>query len=275
MRLLLFALLAITLLANAQSQTDDIHYENALDAMMNGDFPSAINYFQQMTTSQRSKIFQHEHATYIHTNLATALSMVGENEEAINHLQLAISADASNADAHYYLGTIHQDAKNHDEAHLCYKRAISVDPLNWEAYANLGAAYHDLGNFPKAVDAFGEAVKLLEGEIEPTNPPDDINAVLSDVHFRIGSSILSYKAMTGDDNLCKVENSLEERYGYRAIERRRRYRLLVASLRSSSIRSTSLTSPTACPARPSRQTRSPAPSSITSRTPRPSTCSRR
>jgi len=199
--LILFAI-ELVFAAISSALSDEEHYDLAISSMVAGDMHSAVYHFERITS-----IDSHPQASFIYTNYATAIQAVGggDGEE---QLVSAIRHDETNVDAHFYLGILYQDGNNNFSAETCYKAALELDPFNWESSANLGAVYHDLGDFANAVDQFGNAIVLLEGELEPTNAPlgeKDRRSSLSDLHYRLGYSLLTYDPQ--DTKKCTLASS--------------------------------------------------------------------
>jgi predicted TPR repeat methyltransferase len=161
----------------------------------------------------------------LHTNLATALSSLGQDDAAIEAYRQALvayqnhrassesSASPSSseqdaaliaAQASFYLGMMFQDSAAEPadsgskekesargvvrEAIDAYAYAIELDPLHWSATANLGSLYHDvLLNHDKALEAYNRAYSILTSrKEEPTDPPPEPRFVLSQLQYRIG-----------------------------------------------------------------------------------------
>lgn len=99
----------------------------------------------------------------------------GQNQEALDVLNLAIEQDATNATLFFAAGTIYDKMKMIDEAAEMYKGAIEVDPEYFDANYNLGALYYneaaekitEAGNLPlnesEKYDAYmNEGKKMME-----------------------------------------------------------------------------------------------------------------
>ena len=66
-----------------------------------------------------------------------------------------------------------------------------LDPNHWASLGNLGAVLHDdLRKPAEALVAYNKAYDILTGnDVDPTDPPEDPNQVLSTLQYRIGLSI--------------------------------------------------------------------------------------
>ena len=141
----------------------------------------------------------------LETNLATALSLMSLNHEAIQHYQKAIStymteiddiADPETAqyakdiaaNSAFFLGMEFQNDGQAENAVESYGYAVVLDPNHWSALANLGSVLHDnLSNHDEALNAYNKAYEILtSNHIVPSDPPADPRTILSQLQYRIG-----------------------------------------------------------------------------------------
>jgi tetratricopeptide (TPR) repeat protein len=139
------------------------------------------------------------------TNLATALSSIGNNEEAAKHYREAISAyskeiensidkemkksaEEITAQASFFLGMVLQDLGEARKAVEAYGYAVVLDPYHWASLANLGSVLHDeLRLHDEALDAYNKAYEILtQTEVEPTDAPEEPRFILGELQYRIG-----------------------------------------------------------------------------------------
>jgi tetratricopeptide (TPR) repeat protein len=100
------------------------------------------------------------HFSRSRVNLATAYSILGETEKAIEEYNRALLYDSSLHHAAYYgLARIHHGQGNLERAIEYYLRAIETNPRFEIAHLGLGRAYQEKGLFEKATE---EAMKVLE-----------------------------------------------------------------------------------------------------------------
>jgi tetratricopeptide (TPR) repeat protein len=144
-------------------------------------------------------------ALSLHTNLATAFSSVGNNEEAVTHYQEAIAVFSREIDeivdkemkkyavditshASIFLGMVFQDLGEAQRAVDAYIYAVDLDPYHWAAVANLGSVLHDdLRLHDEALEAYNKAFGILtQTDVEPTDPPVEPRFILSQLQYRIG-----------------------------------------------------------------------------------------
>lgn len=142
----------------------------------------------------------------LHTNLATAWSSTGNDEQAAASYQDALVAYQTNiehivdkslkaeidlitAQTAFFLGMVYQDLPNASakDAVDAYRYAFQLDPLHWAAVANLASVLHDdLANHDAALEAYNQAYNILTGDQEPTDPPAEPQYILSQLQYRIG-----------------------------------------------------------------------------------------
>jgi PPM family protein phosphatase len=84
---------------------------------------------------------------------AFALHLEGRSDEARTRVNAALTANPSNAEAHYYLGRIDLDQKKYDEAITHLKEAARLDAKLPDVLAYLATAYLGLGQSRNAMDA--------------------------------------------------------------------------------------------------------------------------
>jgi tetratricopeptide (TPR) repeat protein len=164
----------------------------------------AIEYYQQGVSllSENDSIIT---ALSLQTNLGTALSSVGREEEAAEAYRKAVltyregiddivdnvvKSDAAGiaAQASFFLGLAYQDLGEPQKAADAYAYANTLDPFHWASLANLGAVLHDeLRKHDDALLAYNKAFEILtQIEIEPTDAPAEPRFILSQLQYRIG-----------------------------------------------------------------------------------------
>ena len=147
----------------------------------------------------------------LYTNLGSARSLAGDDHSAVSDYRKAILAhsekisqhdgdenshrDATNlaAKSAFYLGTTHFNIDNMQEAANAYAFANTLDPFHWAAVANLGSLLQDHLEEPaEALAAYNKAYEILtQNSAEPTDPPENSRAVLSQIQYRVGNTINS------------------------------------------------------------------------------------
>ena len=102
------------------------------------------------------------------------------------------------AQAAFFLGMEYQDLAQFDNSMNAYGLAYTLDNNHWASMANLGALFHDFSggddeqfSFAKrmeeALTAYNKAYEILtQTTEEPTDYPNDVNFILSQLQYRIG-----------------------------------------------------------------------------------------
>ena len=195
---------------NEQSLSSTELLELGDKAFGTNDVESAIRQYHIGIESLSDEIpLQVALSLYIH--LGSAQSHLGDNEKAVAAYRRAIlfhsdtvdsigddedaKRDATNqaAQAAYYLGMVHQNTNNFEQSADAYALANSLDPLHWASVANLGAVLQDdMNEHADALSAYNKAYEILtQNNAQPTDPPEDLKAVLSQIQYRTGLAISS------------------------------------------------------------------------------------
>ncbi|MHC4998568.1 MAG: tetratricopeptide repeat protein [Planctomycetota bacterium] len=103
-----------------------------------------------------------ENNNFMHNNLAAELANVGQLDEAIVHLRLALQINPDIARAHNNLGIALATTGQLDEAIDCYRHAVHIDPKYASAYKNLGIALAATGHLHEGLLATEKALELAE-----------------------------------------------------------------------------------------------------------------
>ncbi len=166
---------------NSHKSWDAIHELQAAQKLN----PSSIEAFMQATDildeqgrypesleSAKKAVLNCDNSSEAHFRLGRANLRMGNKEEALRQVRLALSLDPGNSMAYNWLGFINQnDLQRIDEAEQNYRKALELDPLNARAMVNLGLL---LQNDPKKTD---EAEKLFRRALDADS--DDWQARMS------------------------------------------------------------------------------------------------
>jgi tetratricopeptide (TPR) repeat protein len=112
--------------------------EEAVAALQKGDYASGVQILEFLVPSR-------EDDATVHYNLGMAYSDLGKLDQAINHLQRALSIEKRMVNAQVALGVAYSRQKRHDKAAVVLKQAVLEDPDNGYALRNLGAVLMQLG----------------------------------------------------------------------------------------------------------------------------------
>jgi hypothetical protein len=156
-----------------------------------------------------------------------------EKQSPTYHIPKGIKDIATQA--YFFLGMTYQDLASTEtdgeeqkqlleHAGRSYAAASNIDPNHWSSYANLGVVLSDvgidsstgnsvvsLGMYEEGIMSYQKAIDILTGarggdhndggdDLGPTDPPENVREVVSELHYRIGLSLVPFLFMKGDDN---------------------------------------------------------------------------
>src|ERR1019366_4687184 len=99
-------------------------------------------------------------------NLGRALLAQEKFDEAIPHLERALSAGGETAELQNSLGIALAEKGRVDEAIPHFEKAVALDPANGDAHANLGRAYAAGQRFEQAIPHYEKALERNPGSAE-------------------------------------------------------------------------------------------------------------
>jgi tetratricopeptide (TPR) repeat protein len=114
-----------------------------------------------------------------HNNLGTYLSKNGRNDEAIEHLEIAVKLAPNNGQLRNNLGIAYFRKGYRDKAIEHLEAAVELTPDMAKTHSNLGAIYQALGRYQEALDNLLTAVRL-----NPFNAPIKNN--LAKTYYALG-----------------------------------------------------------------------------------------
>src|SRR5208283_4917543 len=118
-----------------------------------GYWKNSINLFSHTLQATKDNALAHE-------NLAAALIDKGNNQEAIEHCNMAIGMNPVRAISYNDRGTAYVTLGQHQLAIEDFNKAISLDPNYFKAYNNRGLVYAMLGQYQPAMEDFNKAINL-------------------------------------------------------------------------------------------------------------------
>lgn len=228
---MLFAIASNSISASRYDiNVDDVSQEKILNladtSLSQNDLPSALKYYQQGIKNINEKEDNILTSLSLYTNLGTAYSASGDELKALEMYRNAIllysgqsekiveestkkSASDITAQAAFFLGMTQGALGNHRKSADAYAFAAELDPYHWAALANLGSVLQDHLKEPaEALLVYNKAYDILtQTEVEPTDPPEDPNYVISQLQYRIGLAITfseNQKCVMQDDQTKAV-----------------------------------------------------------------------
>ncbi|MBW2174431.1 MAG: tetratricopeptide repeat protein [Deltaproteobacteria bacterium] len=104
-----------------------------------------------------------------HYNLGTALGEAGQMEKAIFHLSKAVRIRPHYGQAHYNLGLCLSKQGRLELAVSHYRKALKIMPDDEKAHNNLGTLLAQQGRLDEAIDHFSEALRIRPDFAEAQN----------------------------------------------------------------------------------------------------------
>jgi tetratricopeptide (TPR) repeat protein len=96
-----------------------------------------------------------------HSNLGWAEYWLGRNAEAVTHLEKAAELAPDNADIHYRLGSVYNNAfRKLSEAEKEFTRAVEIDPQYQLAWQQRGICFYQQGKNKEAESDYRKAAEL-------------------------------------------------------------------------------------------------------------------
>src|SRR5208337_4685425 len=127
-----------------------------------GYWKNSINLFSHTLQATKDNALAHE-------NLAAALIDKGNNQEAIEHCNMAIGMNPVRAISYNDRGTAYVTLGQHQLAIEDFNKAISLDPNYFKAYNNRGLVYAMLGQYQPAIKDFTTAIDLKQDYFKAYN----------------------------------------------------------------------------------------------------------
>lgn len=106
----------------------------------------------------------------------------GDNQTAINMIEMALKQDKANPFAFNNLGEAYRSLKRLKEAEHCYRQAIALKPDYFEAYNNLGNNLKQQGRLDLAVQAYRQAISIKPEHFGPYNNLGNVLASLGQLN---------------------------------------------------------------------------------------------
>lgn len=135
------------------------------------------------------------------SDLGLALYRSGRYDEAKVVYRTLIQQQPDNNIGYQMLGTVHQAAKEPDDALRNYERANEISPAG-PTFSNMGVLYHERGDYARAVDSFRRAIAL-----RPNSAPTHRN--LGDALLRLGrrdEAVAAYRKAAELGEAARVVN---------------------------------------------------------------------
>ena len=85
---------------------------------------------------------------------------LGENEQAVEKLNTAVSVNRRFSPAYSLLGEVYEKLKDYDKSAASYEKATKLNPWSFRDYFNLGRIYQIMKRFAEAIKAYDNALRI-------------------------------------------------------------------------------------------------------------------
>lgn len=180
-------------------QNSNNNFQQGLNALKQGKFNSAENYFRSLLEIEPSN-------PEINHNLGITLYKLNRFDEAEKLYKKAIKLKPDYVSAFYNLGCLLNDAGRYDEAEKFYKTTITLNQKFTMAHNNLGNTLKALGRFDEAELSYRKAIELKNDYAEAYA---NIGGLFTDIG-KLEEAESSYKkAIELKPSLTEINNSLD------------------------------------------------------------------
>jgi tetratricopeptide (TPR) repeat protein len=128
-----------------------------------------VRHWQNSMTLNEYTLKVTQNNALAENNYGSALFEAGRLDEAISHLNKALSIIPKMAEAEDNLGRVCLKQKKVSEAITHFKRVLQKGPAPAKTYANLGSAYIQVGQFDLAIENLNKAIELKPDNIDVLN----------------------------------------------------------------------------------------------------------
>jgi tetratricopeptide (TPR) repeat protein len=97
--------------------------------------------------------------------------LLNDYADAIKWLEKAVSMDARNIDAWYYLGRAYYTVARLDEARKAFQAVLDLDPRSVRAENYLGLIHESSGEPAAAIEAYRRAIAWQQDSLKPSEQP--------------------------------------------------------------------------------------------------------
>jgi tetratricopeptide (TPR) repeat protein len=139
-----------------------------LISLVAGYFISDIYLWKEDTTrlAQQLDFYKNEvsrepNESMHRVNLGYTYHLLGEDEDAVKQLLMAIDLDSENVTAYFNLGLVYNDQKRFDDALIQAKKASDLAPRDFKGHLLKGMVHRQLKEYDDALAALEEANKLM------------------------------------------------------------------------------------------------------------------
>lgn len=99
-------------------------------------------------------------------NLGYTYFVVGDNDNAIKHLKIALDLDKKSFDAYFNLSIVYNDQENFNEALKMAQKAVDLSPRDYKGQMQKGIVYREMKMYEDSLKALNEANRLMPGNVD-------------------------------------------------------------------------------------------------------------
>lgn len=174
------------------------------------------------------------------TEIGYIMNDIDDFDRAISYLEESLKIDESNPDVLIDLAYANEMNGHFERAVEYNNRLLDLDPYSFEGWVNIGKLYSMNEQFDKAIDAFDFALTINENDVSALkmkalslylndNTPEAIRIfeecirIAPDDESLYDSLLEGYEAMEEYDQMSRVIDSKEKRFGSKGIATRRAF----------------------------------------------------
>lgn len=174
------------------------------------------------------------------TEVGYVMNDIDNFDRAISYLEESLKIDESNPDVLIDLAYANEMKGDFSRAIEYNNRLLDIDPYSFEGWVNIGKLYSINEEFNKAIDAFDFALTINENDVSALkmkalslylndNAPEAIRIfeecirIAPDDESLYDSLLEGYEAMEQYDQMSRIIDIKEERFGQKGIATRRAF----------------------------------------------------
>jgi tetratricopeptide (TPR) repeat protein len=140
-------------------------------------------------------------------NLGYTHHLLGDNEEAVKQLRLAIDLDPESISAYFNLGLVYSDQGRYDDALIQAQKVSDLAPRDFKGHLLEGMVHRQLKEYDDALAALEEANKLMPAN---TDIIFEIGKVAEDQGKKEDAELLYKEALSYDPLYKPATEALEK-----------------------------------------------------------------
>jgi Tfp pilus assembly protein PilF len=128
-----------------------------------------LSHWQNSMTLYEYALKVTKNNALVENNYGSALLEAGRLDDAVLHLNEALSIVPGLGEAEENLGIIYLKQRKADKAAACFGKALESNKTSAELYSNLGSAYIQAGKFDLAIENLTKSIELKPNNIDALN----------------------------------------------------------------------------------------------------------